>query len=102
MAKNTPERIIDYPYTGSGPGRASTTTAGATSTATTLADHDHLGGLGSGGTLSGYATTTHNHGASQIGQVVMTIDGSTVAAYLPLTGPGGWLVNKDGTLLIAG
>jgi len=54
MAKNTPERIIDYPYTGSGPGRASTTTAGATSTATTLADHDHGGALGSGGTLAGY------------------------------------------------
>lgn len=100
MPKNTPERIIDYPA--SSAGRASTTTAGATSTATTLADHDHLGGLGSGGVLTGYATATHAHGASQIGQVVMTIDGSTIAAYLPLTGPGGWLVNNDGILLIAG
>jgi len=100
MAKNTPERVIDYPATAAG--RASSYTAGATSTATALADHDHLGALASGGLLTGYATATHAHGASQIGQVVMTVDGSTVAAYLPLTGPDGWLVQDDGILLTVG
>lgn len=61
MPKDVRERIIDYPASRVGPGRASTTTAGATSTATTLGDHNHLGAAGSGGTLSGYAPIIHTH-----------------------------------------
>lgn len=44
--------------------------------------------------------------ATQIGQTLLSVDGSSFSRQLPLTsiGPdgGGWLVNNSGTLLVAG
>ena len=81
---------------GSAGGGSSTTTV-----VDTLVDHDHLGGSDSGGVLTGYATSDHAHGASQIGQVIMSIDGSTISAQTPLIGEGGWLVDEiNGVLLV--
>lgn len=38
--------------------------------------------------------------ASQVGQVVFSVDGTTFLRELPVTGPFGWLVNNDGILLV--
>jgi len=73
---------------------------GGGSSAATLADHDHLAGLGSGGVLTGYATNK----ATQIGQVLFSINGSTFSVQIPLIGDtgGGWLTNEDGLLQVVG
>lgn len=41
-------------------------------------------------------------GATQIGQVLYSVDGSTFTAQLPLTSAQGWLVKLDGILLVKG
>ena len=86
MAKNTQERIIDYPA--SSAGRASGTTAGASSAAT-LADHDHMAGLGSGGALTGYSTVAHTHVEADVTDIVhnaISLRGRALAATAPTDG----------------
>jgi hypothetical protein len=40
--------------------------------------------------------------ATQIGQVLFSIDGTEFTVQVPVTNPGGWLVNNEGILLVAG
>jgi hypothetical protein len=40
--------------------------------------------------------------ATQVGQVLSSIDGSTFEVQLPLTSCNGWLLNDDGVLLVVG
>jgi len=61
----------------------------------TLKARDSLGvfGLrGSGGTIP----------ATQVGQVLFSVDGSTFTAELPVTADGGWLVSDQGVLIVHG
>jgi hypothetical protein len=40
--------------------------------------------------------------ATQVGQVLFSVDGASFSARNPIIGLGGWLVGVDGTLLVAG
>ena len=40
--------------------------------------------------------------ATQIGQVLLSIDGVNFSAQLPLTSPNGWLVSDLGIMLVVG
>jgi hypothetical protein len=40
--------------------------------------------------------------ANDVGDVLLSVDGSTFTVRHPLTGSAGWLVNDDGTLLVTG
>ena len=40
--------------------------------------------------------------ATQIGQVLYSVDGLTFTAELPVTSDHGWLVNNDGILIVNG
>lgn len=51
---------------------------------------------------SGLPTSSTLPSASQIGQILFSIDGSSFTAQLPVTSQEGWLANDDGILLISG
>lgn len=40
--------------------------------------------------------------ATAVGQILISLDGSTFEPHLPLTSEDGWLVNEDGELLVVG
>lgn len=105
MAKATKERIIDYPAGSAG--RASGYVAGATSTATTLADHNHRGGLGSGGTLDHGAALTglgdNDHPqyglvASPLSQFAATTSAQLAGVLSDETGTGAAVFGTNPTL----
>lgn len=48
----------------------------------------------------GSGSTSPENIPTQIGQILYSIDGTSFTVQLPLTGPGGWLINDDGILLV--
>ena len=40
--------------------------------------------------------------ATELGQVLYSIDGASFTVQTPMVGGGGWLCNNDGTLLVRG
>lgn len=40
--------------------------------------------------------------ATEVGQVLISVDGLTFSAHLPLTSVNGWLVNDPGLMLVVG
>jgi hypothetical protein len=49
-----------------------------------------------------YGTFNIRHIASSVGQVLYSVDGTTFESKTPLTSRHGWLVNRDGILLVVG
>ena len=52
--------------------------------------------------IGGVVKSLTRAAATQVGQVLFSVDGSTFVAELPITGPQGWLVNNDGILIVNG
>jgi len=40
------------------------------------------------------------HGATQVGQVLFSVDGVSVGMELPLTGEAGWLIEENSGMLL--
>lgn len=63
-----------------------------------VSDDCELEELQPGDSISGGALPA----ATQVGQVLFSIDGSSFTVELPVTNPFGWIVNDEGILIVNG